>query len=288
MNSILSRIPQELLDDIRRGECVPVIGAGFSMNAALPTGCTMPLWDELGRMIAAKSRVRPSGNALKDISAYCSRCTKFELIRLLRDCLHIRTAKPGRAHLGFARLPFEQVITTNFDFLLERAYEASGKCCIPVVDEDLLPFGLVDGETRLIKMHGDLHHPSLLIATEDDYDSFRDSRERMFQAIAHLLIQKTVLFIGYSIDDPDFRQIWRLVEKQFGQFRRPAYALLVEGSVEKIEEYTRRGVTRVISLPKGAVTHGATLEQAFHAIRRELNKPAVVHSSTKVRRIKSR
>jgi len=181
--------------------------------------------------------------------------------------------------MEFAQFPFEQVITTNFDFLLERAYEASGKPYLPVVDEDLLPFTQASGETRLIKMHGDLNHPSLLVLTEDDYDGFSIRRERMFQEITHLLISNTVLFIGYSIDDPDFRQIWNLVKKYFGKFRRPAYALLVDASETKINEYSRRGVTKVISLPENKMGYGEALASEFRAIDRELKsdhiKPVV-------------
>lgn len=270
MNQDGPRVPQELLEDIRRGECVPVIGAGFSMNAILPDGCRMPLWNDLSRLVTARLNEASRGSPIQDISNYCYQCTKYELVRLLRDCLHIRTAKPGNAHLEFAQLPFEQVITTNFDFLLEHAYYASDKACLPVVDEDLLSVRPVNGETKLIKMHGDLHHPSLLVVTEDDYDGFRDQRMRMFQEITHLLIHNTVLFIGYSIDDPDFRQIWNHVRILFGKYRRPAYALLVDASESKMSEYSQRGVTKVISLPKNEMGYGEALASEFQAISRAL------------------
>jgi NAD-dependent SIR2 family protein deacetylase len=272
MTAYIRHIPSELLDDIRRGECVPVIGSGFSMNAILPTGCRMPLWSDLGADVARKMGRPFSGNAIRDLSNYCAQATKFELVRHLRECLHIRTAQPGPVHMAFAKLPFAQVITTNFDFLLERAYVASGRSCLPVVDEDLLPFGRADGETRLIKMHGDLHHPSLLVVTEEDYDKFRDQRAPMCQAIINLLAHNAVLFIGYSIDDPDFRQIWQLVKSQLKQFRRPAYALVVDATDEKVNEYQRRGVDRVISLPGNASEYGKILSSVFREINSHLSK----------------
>jgi len=270
MKKEILHIPLELLDDIRRGECIPVIGAGFSMNAILPDGYHMPLWDDLCKEVTTRLNEKSSGSPIKDLSNYCRKRTKFELIKLLRDCLNIRTAKPGHAHMEFVQIPFEQVITTNFDFLLERAYEAADKPYLPVVDEDLLPFKPVTGETKLIKMHGDLHHPSLLVLTEEDYDGFRDQRERMFQAVTHLLIHNSILFIGYSIDDPDFRQIWKLVENQF-KLHRPAYALLVNATKSKISEFEGRGVTKVVSLPKNRLGYGEALASEFRAIHQELN-----------------
>jgi len=271
MKALIDHIPPELLDDISNGECVPIVGAGFSMNAILPPDCKMPLWNDLGVEVATRLSKSFSGDAKSEISAYCRKCTKFELIRLLRKCLHIGKAKPGPAHDEFVRLPFVQVLTTNFDFLLERAYDNAGKPYLPIVDEDLMPFGKTDGETRILKMHGDLHHPSLMVVTEDDYDQFSKKRESMFQEVAYLLSHHSVLFIGYSIEDPDFRQIWTLVKTYFKEFRRPAYALLVDPSEDQIEKYLMRGVTRVVSLPKGSMKYGGVLAETFRQISIAIN-----------------
>lgn len=254
---------------------MPIVGAGFSMNAILPAACKMPLWNDLGIEVANRSKRAFSGDPKAELSAYCAECSKFELIRLLRKCLHIGTAKPGAAHDEFARLPFTQVLTTNFDFLLERAYENVGKSYLPVLDEDLMPFGRTDGETRILKMHGDLHHPSLMVITEEDYDKFSTLRESMFQEVAYLLSHHSVMFVGYSIDDPDIRQIWSLVKKYFREFRRPAYALLVEPTETQVQTYVRRGVTRVVSLPLNCMTYGEVLADTFRQIGSAITASAI-------------
>lgn len=226
----------------------------------------MPLWNDLAIEVSDRMNTTSSGSAIRELSNYSASRTKFELVKLLMECLHIRTpAKPGAVHKEFAKLPFRQVITTNFDFLIERAYDACNRPCLPVVDEELLPFSAGDNQTRLIKMHGDLHHPSLLVVTEEDYDAFRDRRRRMFQEIQHLLIRHSVLFIGYSLEDPDFRQILALVKKDFPEFRRPAYALLVDPTEDTVAEFKRRGVTG-ISLPGGKAGYGPTLAKTLRAI----------------------
>nr|VFJ45664.1 MAG: SIR2-like domain-containing protein [Candidatus Kentron sp. FM]VFJ46653.1 MAG: SIR2-like domain-containing protein [Candidatus Kentron sp. FM]VFK06846.1 MAG: SIR2-like domain-containing protein [Candidatus Kentron sp. FM] len=271
---MIDLIPEELLDDISNGECLPVIGAGFSRNAILPSGCRMPLWDDLGKEVATRRKRPFSGNTIATLSEYSEESSRFELVKLLRRSLHIATARPGTAHDTFAKLPFKQILTTNFDFLIERAYMNQGKPYLPIVDEDLLSFGQPDGETRIIKMHGDLHHPNLMVVTEEDYDKFRDARELMFYEVANLLIHNSVLFVGYSIDDPDFRQILRLVEKHVGKFQRPTYAMLVGATNAEVETYKRRGVTRVITLHATPKEYGATLANAFSTISTFLNAPS--------------
>jgi hypothetical protein len=264
---VINQIPIELIDDIRTGECLPVIGAGFSLNALLPLGCKMPLWNDLGIEVAGRMRRPYSGNALTTLTEYC--CNpgkKHDLMKLLRKSLYIGIARPGEAHQEFAKLPFHQILTTNFDFLLERAYDSEGKSYLPVVDGELLPFGRPDGETRIVKMHGDLHHPSVMVVTEEDYDGFRDLRWDMFLEVTSLLKSHSLLFVGYSIDDPDFRQIWNLVKIHLGKLRRPAYALVVDATREQVDTYERRGITEVVSLPNSGSTYGQILAEAFREI----------------------
>jgi NAD-dependent SIR2 family protein deacetylase len=266
MIRLIDHIPRELLDDISSGECLPVVGAGFSRNAILPPECQMPLWNDLGAEFAKLLGMTFSGKPTDSLSCYCDQRGKLELARLLRKSLYINSARPGNLHTCFAKLPFKHVLTTNFDFLLEQAYSVAGKPYIPVVDEELLAFGQSNGETRLIKMHGDLHHPSLMVVTEEDYDKFRDNREAMFFEVTHLLSRHSVLFVGYSIDDPDFRQVWRLVDKHLRGLRRSSYVLLVGATVDEADTYRRRGVKTVISLPGTKEIYGRVLSEAFSQI----------------------
>lgn len=272
MSKNVQHIPDELLDDIRDGGCVPVVGAGLSLNALLPKGCQMPLWNDLGSRAAKKMKCKSTGNALKDLSRYCDHNTKSDLLKFLWEALYIRTARPGRVHMEFAKLPFKHVITTNFDFLLDKAFYSTDKSFLPVLDEDQMNSVHANVDTRLVKMHGDFNHPSLMVVTEEEYDGFRDQREPMFREVAHLLSHNTVLFVGYSIEDPDFRQIWELVKSQLKKLTRPAYTLLVGADDQTIKEYERRGVTTVISLPGSGEEYGTILTRMFQLIGRELGK----------------
>ncbi|BET58885.1 SIR2 family NAD-dependent protein deacylase [Geobacter sp. 60473] len=101
---------------------------------------------------------------------------------------------------------FELVVTTNLEFLLERGYAIAGKYCHPIIDENQLAIDSKGPKVSLLKLHGDIHHPNRLVVEEEDYDSFLDRYPLISTFLANLLISKTALFIGYSLDDPDFRQ----------------------------------------------------------------------------------
>lgn len=250
-------LPKPLLDDIINNQCIPIIGAGFSLNCDLPEGKQMLLWDQLGKAFANDLYDYPYQNAVDAISAYSYEYSRTKLVEKMTQLLYISEAKAGEVHKSFCRIPFDIVCTTNFDFLLEKGYEMVGRYCLPIIDEEQLSIGTnrlnvnqTSSSITLLKLHGDLHHPNRIVATEKDYDSFLDKFPLISTYLANLLITRTPLFIGYSLDDPDFRQVGQIITNRLGELRRAAYVLLINGKEAVINRYRRRGVNVVnINVP---------------------------------------
>lgn len=268
MATILANVPQPLLNDIVTGRCIPIIGAGFSRNAILPSGQKMPLWDELGKTIASLLTDYPYSTPIDAMSAYCYEYSRVKLVEELVKLLHVGSAQPSPAHKAFCELPFDIVCTTNFDFLLEKAYalEPQSVYCRPVIDQEQLSIASSEPGILLIKVHGDLNHPNRLVVTEEDYDTFIERYPLLATYLGNLLITRTPLFIGYSLEDPDFRQIWQVIGNRLGQMRRPAYAVTVSISAPDAARYERRGV-KVIDLPGQKSNYGQILETFFNELR---------------------
>jgi hypothetical protein len=265
----LSHFPKALLDDLVHGRWLPVVGAGMSLNAALPAPAKMPLWNDLGKHFADELIDYSPTGVLDAISAYEHEFGRARLIERLAELLHLDRALPGKAHKEFCSLPFDIVCTTNFDFLLEKQYDLErqdNRTVYPVVDEDQLSINIGVAVTLLLKLHGDLRHPKRLIATEADYDGFLANYPLIATYLANQLITKTAVFIGYSLDDPDFRQIWQIVSNRLGKTRRMAYALLVNARPGDIARFDRRGV-KVVNLPGSRDGYGDTLAEAFRELR---------------------
>jgi len=141
MTKYIQHIPKPLLEDILNNQCIPIIGAGFSLNSDLPNGKIMPLWKGLGREIAGDLLDYEYTNALDAISAYSYEYSRSKLIEKLTQLLHVSDAKPSKVHTSFCSIPFDTVCTTNFDFLLEKGYDNIGKYCLPIIDEEQLSIG---------------------------------------------------------------------------------------------------------------------------------------------------
>jgi uncharacterized protein YutE (UPF0331/DUF86 family) len=277
MSNYLKELPKPFLDDIVTNNCIPFIGAGFSKNAMIPSGCQMPLWSDLGNRLSDLIPNHENISPLETISAFEYEFSRAKLIEVLTKELLIDEASPGKAHLSFCKLPFTVVCTTNIDFLLERGYEKVRRYCCPIIQEDGLSVSNYDNRVNLLKFHGDLHNPSNLIVTEDDYDTYIEKHPLYATYIANLLISKTALFIGYSLDDPDLRHLWRLISERLGRNRRPAYTILVNAKPHLVNRYERRGV-KVINLPGKEYEYANILELLFNELNEHWIQKTIEYS----------
>jgi len=74
------------------------------------------------------------------------------------------------------------------------------------------------------------------------------------------------LFIGYSLDDPDFRIICQIIRERLGQLSHVGYTIRVDENAQVIARYSRRNV-RVINLPGRKEDYGLILQSAFEELR---------------------
>jgi hypothetical protein len=266
-DDLVSHLPRPLLDDLVEGRSIPIIGAGFSANAVTPDGSELPQWQKLGELLAADVPSLQYESPIDAISAYEQEYGRAELVERLRVLLKLGQAQPGSVHEAFCALGFERVITTNFDLLLEQSYQLAEKPCFPITDEQQLASINPYPGPLLLKLHGDLHHPDRLVVTEDDYDSFLRTHPLISTYLAASLINHTAVLIGYSLDDPDMRQILGLVRERLGSLKRLMWAILVGANDSLVSRYERRGV-KVINLPaKRGQSYGEALQRLFEGLR---------------------
>lgn len=242
--------PKPFLEDLTEGHVFPIIGAGFSRNAKSDDGKPSLDWDELGKYFADDIADYKYSSPIDAISAFEYEYSRSKLIEKMFLALKIGSIHPDHAHKAFAKLPFQLVATTNFDYLLEESYSSiNNKFCRTIIDEEQLP--IINNNPKhlnLLKIHGDLSHPSRLIATEEDYDSFLNKFPMIATYITNLFISKTVLFIGYSVEDTDIRQIFQMIKDRLGTLKRRAYTLRINASIQEINRFARRGIN-VINIP---------------------------------------
>lgn len=275
--------PYELmLDRLRRGLVIPFLGAGASLlreaasgDWASPSSGFLPKAWELAQYLDRRSGY-PS-NATPELTRVAQYFEGVAGRQGLDDELRDVFAKayvPGRLHLFLAESPCKVLVTTNYDCLLEKAFEEKRRSYHHVVyrngaptlfyrrydgatnttstPEEEVPNELVipkDGAPIIYKMHGsaDLDAPerdSYLI-TEDDYVQFL-SRMVANTAIPSLFAEpfKTshMLFLGYGLQDWNLRVILHKIWQEWPS-RRAAWAIQHKALPLEKEFWSRRQLT---------------------------------------------
>jgi hypothetical protein len=220
------KIPEELYNHIISGNCVLFIGAGVSMEARAPSA------QEIVRELSEQYlQGQHQGEPLSRVAAYIETkpgLGKRSIVNYLVNRLsHL---KPSGAHLLIPKFNWAAIYTTNYDTLIEEAYEKSTKGrvkCKPIISSSDLMVDMSDKPRCILvyKLHGCISRPSSLVIAEDDYYSASDNRKAIYQSLETHKYRNVFLFSGYSFSDFDLSQIWFDVLKELGKLSQWAYAL---------------------------------------------------------------
>lgn len=101
------------------------------------------------------------------------------------------------------RKNISSVITTNYDKLVETLFEFN-----PLIGNNILlsnPYGSV------YKIHGCISEPDMIIMSEKDYQIFDKKYELIRAQLLSLFIHNPIIFIGYSVNDENIRNLLKTI-----------------------------------------------------------------------------
>lgn len=125
------------------------------------------------------------------------------------------------AHALLAALPVNEVVTTNYDELFELAARVdTGRGARDV----LLPGRRARGSRWFLKMHGCVTEPASIVLTRTDYLRYAEERGALMGIVQALLMTRHMLFVGFSLDDPNFHRIADAVRRAVRPSRADAAA----------------------------------------------------------------
>jgi hypothetical protein len=153
----------------------------------------------------------------------------------------LRQDYPYEPHQALAQLPLPIYITTNPDGLLSAALKAAGKdpqivLCpwneyIEQIESiyDREPDYFPTSERPLVyHLFGQIDEPDSIVLTEDDYFDFligvTGNKDLIPSAVRRALADTALLFLGFQMDDWNFRVLFRSILSQQGGSRRDRYA----------------------------------------------------------------
>ena len=227
----------QIKKSIKENSLILFVGAGISANSNLPT------WGELIQSFKKELNL-PDDNSddyPRVAQYYYDTFGKNRYTKKIEEVFSSKgISKPNELHTLIEKIAPEHIITTNYDSLLEDQFE-SGLLKYNVVAEDKdIPY--TSPGRYLIKMHGDLNKNNIVLK-EEDYLDYASNFPMISNLIQTLIMNHTLLFVGYSLKDSTFKAIFRLVQNAFKSDAKFAYLYIPEKqSTFERDLYKKQGV----------------------------------------------
>lgn len=214
-------ISPKIIDAIQEGRCTLFLGAGASQEAGAPTA------NKLSKLIVNKflgQRQWEMDLASAVSLAIATTGNRGDLEDFV--CKQLKGLKPSPYHLKIPWYPWRAIVTTNYDRLIENAYEeekGAFQCPDPIIRDEQLPqVGLATSlYLPLLKPHGCISRPeSMVLSLEDIYKAKRN-RRLLFTHIETLHVMGPVIYIGYSLKDVHILDMIYDLTERLGRYRRP-------------------------------------------------------------------
>jgi len=228
-------IPTQLADSLKNHRCILFVGSGMSVAAGYPS------WNQLVTQLVTEvaGAFPEEADSLKNYAATSKDPLMIaEFVRsklgvqrygtLLRH-LFDKQLQPQLAHQLIAKTNYRAVITSNYDKLIETAI-TFGRGWFPTVftSESVSSLGsvLYEGQFFVYKLHGDVAAAESIVLTSQDYDRLILRYPHVRSFLQAIFLNYVVLFVGYSLYDPDFQLVLKELQLIFEGYTPTHYALL--------------------------------------------------------------
>lgn len=231
----------QIKKSINENSLILFVGAGISANSNLPT------WGELIQSFKIELNLENdrSDDYLRTAQYYYDTFGKNQYTKKIEEVFSSKgISKPNELHKLIEKIAPKHIITTNYDSLLESQFE-SGLLKYSVVAEDKdIPY--TSSERYLIKMHGDFSKKNIVLK-EDDYLDYALNFPMISTLIQSLIMNNTLLFVGYSLGDSTFNSIFRLIQNTFKLDDKFAYFYTPEAPSMIIRDYYKKQGIIIVS-----------------------------------------
>ena len=232
---------EDLYNQIRNKQVILFAGAGTSLYAGYPSGNTLKnlLYDSL--TLLEKKSLDLNLPLPQFAEKFCRISNRDKLNSILNTIFSKRPTSISW-HKKLAAIPhFETIITTNYDTLFEKGYGKNGRLIHSSTNLNCEE----KFQTEIFKIHGDLSDLENLILTSGDYNRFfqKETNDSIFwNVIKSKMASNSILFIGYSLDDPNVLVAFDKICDELGTNRKDVFFLSPNTDAHEIKHLQSKGI----------------------------------------------
>jgi hypothetical protein len=245
----------ELATAIKNKEVILFVGSGVPKNLGLPTYAelidqmaehlgfnpeTFNAWGNGDFLVLAEYYFLQKGN-LGGLRSWMDRTWHDSKIDISKS----------KIYKLIVEMDFPIIYTTNFDRWLEHAYDYYEKEYVKITNVADITRTRND-KTQIIKFHGDFDDDSSLMLTESNYFNRLDFETSLDIKLRSDSLEKSILFIGYSLSDINIRYMlyklhmqWK--ESSYEHIRPRSYIFLVDPNPIKERILRERGINPIVA-----------------------------------------
>lgn len=226
-------------EELFAGKLVVFVGAGASIDSELPS------WSGLVNEFAKKQGKQKKNFTSEELlvipEAYYKKFGKIPYYKVLNDVFS-KEYQPNSIHKELAKLEVNYLITTNFDSLIEDEVNKSYDYDVIKKDEDLAHS---IRNKMIIKMHGDFENKNIILK-KSDFKNYEEYFPLVSTFIKGLFTTNTILFIGYSLNDPNVKKIISWIKEILNEDFRRVYLVEYESNEIRLENEEDEMINRIV------------------------------------------
>lgn len=242
---------KRLIKHIAKEDVVPFLGSGFSLKAGAPSvrrlkeAIVADGGPDFAEEIGDLKKLSLAELSEKHIEYNGG--SRNALLSLLKREFELQPADLSD-HDYLRRIPhFKSIYTTNYETFIEAAYPVSE---LLVVNSNESYTFVGSKQITLYKIHGDLSTlsspDSVVISTTDYKEYFKGKRfEHLWTQFRTDAGKSTLLFIGYSLEDPNILNIIRNVRNLSGGSAKEWFLVAPNLNDSKAKQLKKLGVTYI-------------------------------------------
>ena len=280
-------IPPGLREAIKADELVLFVGAGLSWNFKNKKNETLEGWTKMASSIT--SHLKEKRRITEEVKQSCDKKEPIDALKEIEDS-GVNKGIVGEFVKDYFSLGegndyslqqklFElstKIITTNYDTALEKA--------VPQLQEIKAYRGkdyelnrLKKDPIFLFKLHGCIEHIDSMVLFPSDYEKLYNSKgrdaEHALYALRNLIFNKTFLFIGMGLGDPQINSFFKEIKRIQGIYSQEHYIITLESLEKSLDFLTPIKVDSYVDIPtvidqlleiKRSVEEKRDLEEKLH------------------------
>lgn len=239
--------PENLVQEIAYRRCVIIIGAGISANSKNTKGESPKTWSEFLKSsidlidritrkekLFIKKTIRQN-NYLLALQTIYDKCDKGKYNHFLREEFKNKNYEPSDIHKLIKEIDSKIVISTNFDKIYDKLYNDHGYNISTHMETEKIICSIKSTDNILIKAHGTIDDTDNIVFTKKQYFEAKRKYPEFYRLLSSLFLTNTVLFLGYSLSDPDINLILEEVANSTNSMC-PHYIVVKEGIEDEIKK----------------------------------------------------